>query len=114
RYFRHFGAQAAGARAAGVATFCRKDKASRGDAGARRNHPQSARSPPEARKEEWLTALGFLCFLLGGQLAVLHALELEAVGIEEEHGVVVLVVLVGRVDDLHLLLLEEGLQRIDV
>src|SRR3954452_9697193 len=53
-------------------------------------------------------------FLLGGQLAVLHALEFEAIRIEEEHVVVVLVVLVSRVDDLDLLLLEEGLQSIDV
>ena len=52
--------------------------------------------------------------LLLGELAVLHALELEAIGVEEEHGIVVLVILVGRVDDLHLLLLEESLQRIDV
>src|SRR4051812_39646629 len=59
-------------------------------------------------------ALPGLVFLLLGQFAVLHALQLDSIGIEEEHGVVVLVILVGRIDDPHLLLFEEGLQRIDV
>src|SRR5262245_48455399 len=52
--------------------------------------------------------------LLRGQFAVLHALELQSVGIEEEHGVVVLVVLIRRIDNPDFLLLEEVLQRIDV
>src|SRR5262245_39026756 len=64
------------------------------------------------------------CLLTGGSflarrscrgLAVLHALELQAVGVEEEDGVVVVVVLAGRIDDggLHLVL-EECLQVVHV
>src|SRR5262245_20982434 len=53
-------------------------------------------------------------FPLCRQLTVFHALQLDAVGIEKEHGVAVLVVLVRRIDDLHALLIEPGLQGIDV
>src|SRR5229473_8145374 len=48
------------------------------------------------------------------QLAVLHAFELQSIGVEEEYGVVVFVVFVCRIDDLHFLLLQKGLQGIDV
>ena len=45
--------------------------------------------------------------LLGGLrvlLAVLHAFELHAVGIEKEHGVIVVVIFAGGIDDLGALL----------
>ena len=35
-----------------------------------------------------------------GQLTILHALELQPVGVEEEHGIIILIVLASRVDDL--------------
>ena len=47
-------------------------------------------------------------------LAPLHALELQPVGVEEEHGVIVVVVLIGGVDDLRAELLQEALQVVDV
>src|SRR5687767_10176047 len=47
-------------------------------------------------------------------LAPFHPFELHAIGIEEEHGVVIVVILAGRIDDLHALLFQERLQSIDV
>ena len=44
----------------------------------------------------------------------LHAFELQAVGVQEEHGVIVVVVLAGRIDDFGAQLLHEILQRVDV
>src|SRR5262245_42652399 len=55
-----------------------------------------------------------LALTFGGQFAVLHAFELEAIRVDEEHRIVVLVVLVGRIDDANALALEEGLQSVDV
>ena len=55
-----------------------------------------------------------LASTLRGQFTVLHAFELDAVRVEEEHRIVVLVVFVGRVDDANGLALEEGLQGVDV
>jgi len=47
-------------------------------------------------------------------LAIAHAFELHVVGIEEEHGVVIVVVLAGGIDDGRAPLFEIGLQRIDI
>ena len=47
-------------------------------------------------------------------LAVAHAFELHAVGIEKEHGVIVVVIFAGGIDDLGALLFQIGLQRIDI
>src|SRR5262245_40299065 len=55
-----------------------------------------------------------LTLALGGQFSVLHAFELDAVRVEEEHRVVILVIVVGRVDDAHALALEKSLQGVDV
>src|SRR5476649_60952 len=69
--------------------------------------------PPTLERSPFLLQ-GFGLSPLLLELAVLHALELEAVGIEEEDGVIALIIFAGRIDDFHLLLLEEVLQRIDV
>ncbi len=51
----------------------------------------------------------------GGVLAVTHAFQLDAVGIEEEHSVVVIVILAGRVDDPGLqVVAQENIQVVDV
>src|SRR5215475_10047758 len=55
-----------------------------------------------------------LALTFGRQFAVLHAFELDAIGVEEEHRIVVLIVLVGRIDDANALALEEGLQSVDI
>ena len=47
-------------------------------------------------------------------LAVAHAFELHAVGVEEEDGVIVVVIFAGRIDDGGAEFLHEGLQRIDI
>ena len=43
--------------------------------------------------------LGASAFSLGVVLTVFHALELQSVGIAEEHGIVIVVVLTRRIDD---------------
>ncbi len=62
----------------------------------------------------WLLLAGFLPRLARMALAPLHAFELEPVGIEEKHRVVVVIVLARRIDDLAPQLLQEGLQVVDV
>jgi hypothetical protein len=47
-------------------------------------------------------------------LAPAHAFELHAVGIEEEHGVIVVVILAGGIDDGRAALLEIRLERVDI
>ena len=47
-------------------------------------------------------------------LAIAHAFELHAVRVEEEHGVIVVVIFAGRIDDGGALLFQKGLQRIDI
>src|SRR5882672_1826193 len=41
-------------------------------------------------------------------------LELDPVGGEKEHGVVVVIIFVGRIDDAHALAFEKGLQGVDI
>jgi hypothetical protein len=47
-------------------------------------------------------------------LSIAHTFELHAVGIEEEYGVVVVVMFGGRINDAGALLFEERLQRVHV
>ena len=47
-------------------------------------------------------------------LAIAHGFELHAVGVEEEHGVIVVVIFAGRIDNFGALLLEKGLQSVHV
>src|SRR4051812_928073 len=48
------------------------------------------------------------------QLTILHALELQPVGVEEEHGVIIVIILASRVDDLSPELLQEAVKLVDV
>jgi len=51
---------------------------------------------------------------MGVAFAVLHALQFQAVRIEEKHGIIVFVVFGGRIDDRYTEILEKGLQLIDI
>ena len=46
--------------------------------------------------------------------AIFHAFELQPVGIQEEDGVVILVILTCRIDDGDAFLLQEGLQIVNI
>src|SRR4029079_19167214 len=51
---------------------------------------------------------------MGMALAIFHAFELEPVGVEEEHRIVVVIIFAGGIDDDHTFLLEKCLKRIDI
>src|SRR5690349_21574694 len=58
--------------------------------------------------------LGPLALRPGVVLAIFHAFELEPVGIAEEHGVIIVIILSRRIDDRDVVVLEKFLERIDI